>query len=195
MVHVLLGAIKLFLTVTIVHSIINLKGLVLKKDRHHCADPSRVARRTISDGYVNVLYGHHKHTDTSRKRYPIHAEQCCVMHCHNKAILRECDIHLVRLSSDGSAKWGMPCEMCTKILNKYKVRRVIVYYEKETKQMQEYESATSDSDSDEGEDSQSLEAHRLRQKNRWIAAIAKLRRCYGKKWWKYVDNIESIRPP
>jgi len=107
------------------------------------------------------------------------------MQCHNKAILRECDIHLVRLSNDGTVKWGMPCEMCTKILNKYHVRRVIVYYEKVSQQMQEYENEMSGTDSDTDDE----EIRRVRRKKRRTEAIAHLQRHYGRRWRKYLDHI------
>ena len=54
-------------------------------------------------------------------------------------LLKKCSLYLIRLSSDNTTKWGKPCSMCSQLNKKYKIKKVVIYYEKESLQQKEYE--------------------------------------------------------
>ena len=61
-------------------------------------------------------------------KYSIHAEQSCINKVKNKAILKYCTLILVSISSDGRLIKCCSCSKCQHIINKYKIKNVIVYY-------------------------------------------------------------------
>jgi len=60
-------------------------------------------------------------------KYSIHAEQSCINKCKNKKIIKYCTLILVTIKNDTLNKC-CPCSMCEHIIKKYKVRKVINYY-------------------------------------------------------------------
>lgn len=61
-------------------------------------------------------------------KYCIHAEQDCINKCKNKKILKKCILILIKLTGSGELKQCEPCKMCSHIIKKYKIRKVINYY-------------------------------------------------------------------
>jgi len=76
--------------------------------------------RIISHGF-NKRVGH-----GNKCRQPIHAEQACIRGVPKK-ILRRSTIYLVRLGGGNVLKFGQPCEMCSRIIQKYNIRCVNLY--------------------------------------------------------------------
>ena len=60
-------------------------------------------------------------------KYSIHAEQNCISKYKNKKILKYCTLILVTIKNNKLNKC-CPCDMCNHIIKKYKVRKVINYY-------------------------------------------------------------------
>ena len=53
----------------------------------------------------------------------------CISRCNNKNMIRKCKLILVKLRSNDTMKYCAPCDMCSKIIDKYKFQVVEVYYE------------------------------------------------------------------
>jgi hypothetical protein len=62
-------------------------------------------------------------------KYSIHAEQNCIQRCKNKNILKECTLILVKLNSKKQLVKCESCDKCCHVINKYKIKKVITYYE------------------------------------------------------------------
>ena len=60
-------------------------------------------------------------------KYSIHAEQDCIRNCPDKNIIKKCTMILVKLYKE-KVKLCHPCHKCIDIINKYKLKRLIVYY-------------------------------------------------------------------
>jgi len=61
-------------------------------------------------------------------KYSIHAEQDCISKCKNKALLKYCILVLVRLNNNNEPVKCCPCAQCQRLINKYRIRKVVVYY-------------------------------------------------------------------
>ena len=59
-------------------------------------------------------------------KYTWHAEQTCIQRCKNKKILKHCTLILIKLNNQGICIPGKPCDMCDHIINKYKIKKVII---------------------------------------------------------------------
>lgn len=59
-------------------------------------------------------------------KYSIHAEQSCINKCKNKKILKYCTLILIKLRSNNEVKDCEPCRVCSHIIKKYEVFKVIV---------------------------------------------------------------------
>lgn len=68
-----------------------------------------------------MFYEANKHT--------YHAEQMCIKKC-KKSLLKRCKLIIVKLRKDDTLKLCEPCPMCNKLINKYKILSVEVYYQK-----------------------------------------------------------------
>ena len=69
-------------------------------------------------------------------KHSIHAEQDCIhkflkKYGRRKKMLKNCTLILVKMDKKGDLINCEPCNKCAKILQKYEVGRVIVYYERE----------------------------------------------------------------
>ena len=56
-------------------------------------------------------------------RYTIHAEQDCIRKCPKK-IISKCTMILVKITHLDNVA---PCEMCAKLISKYKIKRIYCY--------------------------------------------------------------------
>ena len=54
------------------------------------------------------------------KRYSIHAEKDCISKCPKK-LISKCTLVLVRKTCAEDIK---PCDMCMKLINKYKIKKI-----------------------------------------------------------------------
>jgi cytidine deaminase len=57
-------------------------------------------------------------------RFSVHAERNAIMSVRNKSILKYCKIIIFRLDKSGNILPAEPCEMCSKLLQKYKITRI-----------------------------------------------------------------------
>lgn len=58
-------------------------------------------------------------------KYTIHAEQDCINKLKNKSILKDCILLVIKITPSGNLINSFPCNMCDRIIKKYKVRKVI----------------------------------------------------------------------
>lgn len=66
---------------------------------------------------------------TPRRRvHCVHAEQDCICSCKNKTILPYCTLVLVTWKYTGRVATCEPCSMCSAIIDKYRIKTVVVYY-------------------------------------------------------------------
>jgi pyrimidine deaminase RibD-like protein len=63
----------------------------------------------------------------TRKKYSIHAEQACINSVRNKQLIKHATLYLIRLSPCSKIVSSAPCDMCSNIIVKYKVRKVICF--------------------------------------------------------------------
>lgn len=61
-------------------------------------------------------------------KYSIHAEHDCIRKVKNKKLLRKCTLILVCLGYDDNLKLCKSCDACQHIINKYKIKHTIIYY-------------------------------------------------------------------
>jgi deoxycytidylate deaminase len=61
-------------------------------------------------------------------KYTIHAEERCFMELSSfqrNNILKDSVLYVVKLDAMGNFKYFEPCEQCSRIIKKYKVKKVI----------------------------------------------------------------------
>lgn len=90
--------------------------------RHGCVIVNKLGE-VVSEGY-NHTYMHMCH------KYSMHAEIACLKKLkHNKKLLGDCELYVVRIGTDGMGnplKYSRPCPDCTKAIVKSGIKRV--YY-------------------------------------------------------------------
>lgn len=59
-----------------------------------------------------------------RDKYSIHAEKDAIMKIKNKNILKDCTIYIIRIKNLNEIEPGIPCNMCSKLLEKYNIRKI-----------------------------------------------------------------------
>ncbi len=64
-------------------------------------------------------------------KYSIHAEQSCInkfikRYGNQKQILNKCVLYLIKINRDNNPIPCKPCKMCTKIINKYHINKVVI---------------------------------------------------------------------
>lgn len=94
-------------------NLLNMQPLFLMVTKLSVADIITVANPQVIYGRVFYV----------RNRYSVHAEKCAIMQTKNKAQLKYCKIIIVKLHNDG-IDYATPCEMCQKLLNKYKIDKI-----------------------------------------------------------------------
>ena len=84
---------------------------------------------------ISVGYNYDTHISTKKYTsdylpnvYSIHAEQDCINKVKNKTLLKKSILILVCLGSGNKLKSCEPCCMCSHIIKKYKIRKVVSIY-------------------------------------------------------------------
>jgi cytidine deaminase len=65
------------------------------------------------------------HVFYQRFKYTTHAEQSCISKYKNKRNLKNCTLIIIRINKDGYVIPCEPCRVCQKMINKYKIKKVI----------------------------------------------------------------------
>lgn len=58
-------------------------------------------------------------------KYTVHAEQDCISKVKNKTILKKATLYIVKIDKLGNFIDCYPCHMCSRIIDKYKVKKII----------------------------------------------------------------------
>lgn len=85
--------------------------------------------KIVSKGYNHYKLNKMGADSKSRRRvFCVHAEQACICSCRNKSILSKSTLVLVTWKHTGRVAVCEPCSMCSDIIDKYKIKTVVVYY-------------------------------------------------------------------
>jgi deoxycytidylate deaminase len=111
------------------HDIIYQTSLIAQKSnmnkKYGCVITHR--NKIISTGF-NFNNAHNNNLSSNiyePYKYSTHAEQDAISKIKNKNILNRCKIYIIKLDKLNNVKSAIPCPVCYKLLNKYKITKII----------------------------------------------------------------------